>query len=106
MKTAVNQAIWTELLESDKPVVKVIEKSENLRILGIGLKQGVILTEHQTPYVTKLVLVEGEVEYEQGETKYLLRKFDELDIPVNIKHQVTSLSNSLFVLIQELNAGE
>ncbi|UXP31632.1 hypothetical protein N6H18_14885 [Reichenbachiella agarivorans] len=102
MKTSITKSIWQELQTADKPVVKVLHKTDKTKIVGVGLKKGVMLAEHLTKVPTKMIVIEGQIQYSQKGEETILSKLDEWDIPVEVLHEVLGLENSLFVLMMEL----
>src|SRR5690348_4798332 len=85
--------------QAEKPVVKTLLKTEHTKVLGIGLKKDVQLKEHTAPCEARLIILQGSVQYETANGKQLLNPFDMHDIPLQEKHALTALDNSLCLLI-------
>lgn len=94
------QEVLSQLESATGPVVKVLQRSDHVKVIVLGFKKGMVLKEHQTGVTTKLVIIEGSVSYRQAEKTLALNKFDDLDIPVHIMHSVEALEDSICFLIQ------
>lgn len=92
-----------ERITSKVPVVKVFEKNSGLKIIGIALGKDVVLKEHMTKLESKLVILEGAVEYIEESRSFTFHHFDEFDIPINTKHSLLAKEDSLCLLIQKSN---
>ncbi len=94
------QEIKTLLESSLNPIARVLYKKDNFRVLAIGFTKDMILKDHKTPYESKLLVIEGSVNYsEQGLPKTLIQ-YEEVVIPINVVHNVTALQDSICLLIQ------
>jgi quercetin dioxygenase-like cupin family protein len=94
------QDVLDQLESAVSPVVKLLQKAENSKVVVMGFKSGMVLKEHQTNITTKLVIVDGKVIYKSGDQFTTLNKFDELEIPVNVPHSVEATEDSICFLIQ------
>ncbi len=94
------QEIKNLLVKATHPVARVMYIKEHFRVLAIGFNSKMILSEHRTPYDSKLVVIEGKVIYKEGDKEIQLNQYDEYIIPQNIVHSVTALEDSLCFLIQ------
>lgn len=94
------QEVKLAIATADKPVTKLLQKSEHGRVIVLGLKKGVSLKEHQTSIPTKLVVIEGSIRYVQGNASVEINCYEDIDIPVNKPHAVDALENSICFLIQ------
>jgi len=83
-----------------KPVVKLFRKTNDAKLIIIGLKQNIKLKEHTTPVPAKLTVLEGCVKYIQGEETIMLNQYDEQEIPVQIVHALEAVEDSICLLIQ------
>lgn len=93
--------ILAQLEESQQgPVIKVLEKGEQFKVIVLAFKKGMELKAHHTPIRARLVVMQGEVNYLEAERTVRLTKFDDLSIPVNIRHSVEALEDSVCLLIQ------
>lgn len=93
----------TDRIKSEKPVVKVVDKGEGFKMIGIALAENVVLKDHKTNLVSKLVIIEGAVEYKENTRSFILHQFDEIDIPVNEVHALVAKKDALCLLIQKTN---
>lgn len=82
------------------PVVKVLEKGTQFKVIVLAFKKGMELKAHHTPIPARLVVVEGKVNYMEMERSLVLTRYDDLSIPVNIQHSVKALEDSVCLLIQ------
>jgi len=94
------QEVKAALAGAERPIVKVLQKSENVKVIVLGLKKGVILKEHQTNVTTKLVVIEGNITYREGSASVMIDRFEDIDIPVNTLHAVEAMEDSICLLIQ------
>lgn len=92
--------LLTQLETSDKPIAKSIRKGESFNLISIGFKKDMILKEHMTTIPAKLIVVKGCVVYKEIDFSSTLHEYDTYDIPVNIKHSVVALEDSLCFLIK------
>ncbi|MBK7040930.1 MAG: hypothetical protein IPH46_10815 [Bacteroidetes bacterium] len=89
------------LLEhASNPIARVLYLKDHFRVLAVGFKKSMILKDHKTPYETKLLVIEGSVEYHSENTNTLLKFQEELIIPKNELHHVIALEDSVCLLIQ------
>ncbi len=58
------------------------------------------LKEHEAHLPSKLTVISGQVIYKESDREVKLNVFDEVDIPVNIKHAVEATADSLWLLTQ------
>lgn len=94
------QEVILQLESASAPVVKILQRSEHVKVLVLGFKKGMILKEHQTGVPTKLVIINGSIDYKMSGESIELKKFDDMDIPVNVPHSVEALEDSICFLIQ------
>ena len=94
------QDILRQLENSITPVVKILQRGENFKVLVLGFKKGMILKEHQTNVTTKLLVVDGSIVYRRANDSVNMSKFDEIDIPANVLHSVEAKEDSICFLIQ------
>lgn len=94
------EEIAAQLETAVNPVIKILRKGEGFKVIVIGLKKGIVLKEHQTPIIAKLVVIKGSVIYRESDREIKLNQFQDLEIPVNVKHAVEAEENSICFLIQ------
>ncbi|WGQ09696.1 hypothetical protein QG516_24590 [Pedobacter gandavensis] len=82
------------------PVIKVLEKGDQFKLIVLGFKKQMVLKAHQTPLNAKLVVIEGKVNYIEADRLVVMNKFDELAIPKSVVHSVQALEDSVCLLIQ------
>lgn len=93
------QEIKKELPESTKPIMKVILKNEKTKIIGVGLKKDVEIAHHKAPSYTKILVIQGAINYISEERNITLKHLDEFDIPLDETHKVIGLDDAIFLLI-------
>ena len=92
--------IRSQLQNATNPVAKALHKNDHFKVLVMGFKKGMVLKEHQAHVPTKITVLEGKVAYDDVDTHTILNQYDELEIPVNKKHSVSALEDSLCLLTQ------
>lgn len=94
------QDVLSQLEDAAGPVVKVLQRTDNIKVIALGFKKGMILKEHKTGVTTKLLIMDGCVIYKKAEASVVMDKYDDLDIPINVLHSVEALEDSVCLLIQ------
>lgn len=94
------QELLDKLETSTKPVARVYFKSDQFKIIFIAFKAGMVLDQHTAAMQSRLMVLEGQVNYIQEGTTTLLNAHDYIDIPPHIIHEVHSLQDSLCMLTQ------
>lgn len=84
---------------SDKPVIKQIYNQEGQKMLAIGLKKGVVFPEHVAPSRAKLMVIQGEIDYNTDTESFRFQSFDTYDIPIDVKHSVVGFSDAIFLVL-------
>ncbi|MFC6269100.1 cupin domain-containing protein [Frigoriflavimonas asaccharolytica] len=98
-----NNIIENITFNNEKPSVFLLKKSDKIKYIAIALGRDAVLKKHTAPVPTTLLVLKGEINFMIGEEKTQLRQFDIFEIPVNVEHEVTGVSNeNLFTLTQEL----
>jgi quercetin dioxygenase-like cupin family protein len=92
--------VVSKLETSNHPVAQALYKTEQIKVIVIGFKKGMILKDHQTNLPAKLTLLKGKVVYNQLGIETKMDEYDEVIIPINTIHNVLALEDSLCILIQ------
>ena len=92
--------ILSELAMKDHPVAKALFKKEGFKVLVLAFKDGMVLKEHKANVPTKLIVLEGSVNYKSETTEIKIGKYDEFEIPINELHAVNALTDAVCMLIQ------
>lgn len=92
--------ILQELKTAKHPVAKAIHKGNHFKILVIGFRPGMKLKDHEAPLPSKLTILTGKVVYKENAKEITLEMYDETDIPVNTRHSVEAIEDSLCLLTQ------
>jgi quercetin dioxygenase-like cupin family protein len=93
----------SKLLEnSEHPIARSFFKSERTNTLVIGFRPDMTLKNHKTPYRSKLIVLQGKVNYKEENGSTELLPFQEQEIMPNVLHQVLAYEESICLLIQEL----
>jgi quercetin dioxygenase-like cupin family protein len=88
-----------KLQNSTKPIATTIMKSDNTRLIAIGLNSGVTLEKHIAPGRTKLVVIQGQIKYRTENETLTLDQYQTHDIPLKEVHHVTADTPSIFLLL-------
>ena len=80
--------ILEQIKSSDRPVTRIIRKTEHFKIFAIGLNKGVVLKKHKAPGRTRLLVLHGTINYIAQDKSLILKKFDEYEIPLGEVHEV------------------
>ena len=91
--------ISESLANSEKPLIKQIYHKAGKKMLAIGLPSEVELPEHVASSEAKLMVVQGEIDFNTETHSYRLERFDSFDIPANIKHSVVGVFDAIFLLL-------
>ncbi len=91
--------LMTQLPTATKPLSNLVYKSSTSKLIAIGLNEQVRLEKHTAPGRTKLIVIEGHIQYKCNQKTLDLHAYDSYDIPLNEVHSVEALSPSLFLLL-------
>ena len=91
--------ISESLSKSKKPLIKQIYDKADKTLYVIGLRSGVELAEHQTTSKAKIMVVQGEIDFNTATSSYRLERFDSFEIPTNTKHSVVGVFDAIFLLL-------
>lgn len=94
------EAALKELEHAAHPVAKIVHNDANCKTLVLAFKKGMKLKEHKTNTPTTLLVLEGELIYSAGEEDIILKKFNQLGIPIGLLHAVEANEDSVCLLIQ------
>lgn len=83
---------------SDQPVIKKILDENGTKVLAIGLKRGVELTELVAPCKAKLLVIKGEIDFNTNLESRRYACYESYDIPINLKHSVVAWDDAIFLL--------
>lgn len=87
------------LSTSNKPVIKQIYNQEGQKMIAVGLKKGVVFPEHLAPAKAKLMVIQGEVDYNTETENFRFESFDTYDIPMKVRHSVVAFYNAIFLVL-------
>jgi len=90
--------IYERAKSSEKTVSGLVTKGEKSSLIAIGLGKGVVLKEHTAPGPTKLIVLQGAIEYSSERGVQNLNTLDEFVIPLEERHSVKGLDHSVFLL--------
>lgn len=85
---------------ADKPVIKVLYKTEHTKVIAVGLGRSVKLNDHKTNVSTQLLVLKGCISYSENKKMVTLNRFDQYEIPLDVIHAVQAYEDSIFLLIQ------
>ncbi len=92
--------IKSKVESSSHPIAQALHQNSSFRVLAIAFKKGMILQEHKVHKTSKLFVLEGAVNYIEEDKTTLLKRYEEIDIPVEVTHSVEALDDSLCLLTQ------
>lgn len=92
--------LLAELETRENPAAKALYKTEGFKVLVMAFKNGMILKEHKANVPTKLVVLNGKINYKSDSDNIELSQYEEFEIPVHDVHMVIALEDSLCILIQ------
>ena len=92
--------IVKELATAEKPVGKMLRKGEGFHVLAIGFKKHMILPKHTSSLPARLVVIKGEVVYNNDLGPNPLALYDEYEIPVDEPHWVEASEDSIILVIK------
>ena len=88
-------------LSDEKPAVLQIKNTEKSNVIAIGLKKDQVLKKHLSPIPALLVVLKGTIIFEMEGSRKELNEFSTFEIPVNVLHEVTGITDSIFMVIKE-----
>lgn len=89
----------SELIKiATKPIISILSKGQNSKLIAVGLSKGTFLKEHKAPGPTRMIILEGKIEYKSAHRVEVFTSFDEFQIPLGELHAVTGLEESIFLL--------
>jgi hypothetical protein len=92
------ERVLLQLKTATKPVIDVLHKNDDFKVLVIGLNAGVLFPDHLTKVPAKLTVLMGSVVYQDATGSVPLFCFDELEIPINKVHSVLANRRSICLL--------
>lgn len=92
--------IESELKSAEGPVAKILRKGENFNVLAIGFRKNMLLKKHKSNVPARIVVIKGEVVYNDKNGATKLGLYEEFEIPVEEMHWVESLQDSLMLVIK------
>jgi len=90
--------IIEKLKTEDRPVISVLAKGSQSKLIAVGLGKNVQLKEHKAPGPTIMVILMGQVEYKTSKYSKTLSVTDEFQIPMEEVHAVAGIEDSVFLL--------
>lgn len=93
------RTIADRLAHAKKPIIKVLFRNKNTRIVAFGLKKGMKLIDHQLPVATKIILLKGEMEIDSKIEIISLEEYQNYEIPPKVIHQVRAFEDTIALLI-------
>lgn len=90
-----------QLSNANEPIETVLHESECVKVSIIGFANGMMLREKLLDNPIKLMVLCGKVKYLEADKKVILSKYDEFDIPSDVRHYIIADEQSLCLLTQE-----
>ncbi len=91
--------ISESLSKSKKPLIKQIYDKAGKTLFVIGLRRGVELSENLTTSKAKIMVIQGEIDFNTATSSYRLERFDSFDIPSETKHSIMGVFDAIFLLL-------
>lgn len=91
--------ISESLSESEQPLIKRIYDKADKTLFVIGLRSGIALPENLTISKAKIMVVQGEIDFNTSSSSYRLERFDSFEIPLEVKHSVVGVFDAVFLLL-------
>ena len=91
--------ISESLSKSKKPLIKKFYDKADKKLLVIGLRSGVELPENLTTSKGKIMVIQGEIDFNTATSSYRLERFDSFDIPQGVQHSVVGVFDDIFLLL-------
>ncbi|MGJ8667272.1 MAG: hypothetical protein ACSHW7_12960 [Patiriisocius sp.] len=98
MENILNQ-ISNAIPHSNSPIIKPIYDKGDKKLLAIGLCKGVTFPEHMALSKAKILVVQGEIDFNTATHSYRLQRFDTFEVPVKLKHSVLGVFDAIFLLM-------
>jgi len=90
--------IQEQIKTATKPVVSLLTKGTQSKLIAIGLGKGVELKKHKAPGPTRIIMLQGELEYKTTDKIVSLAAMDEYQIPLEEIHSVKGKEAAVFLL--------
>ena len=94
------EQVREQMQQAAGAVVKILKQGGSYKMMAIGLKKGAVLKEHKTAVPATLIVIEGDILYNEAERSVPLKKDNDFEIPVNVLHGLLALEDSICLLIQ------
>jgi len=91
--------ISESLTKSKIPVIRQIYNKAGKTLFAIGLRRGVEFPESLTLSKAKIMVVQGEIDFNTATSSYRLERFDSFEIPTNVKHSLVGVFDAIFLLL-------
>ncbi|HJW17676.1 MAG TPA: hypothetical protein VJ499_11175 [Flavisolibacter sp.] len=88
-------------MTDEKPAVLQVKNTDKSNVIAIGLKKDQVLKKHISPIPALLVVLKGVIAFEMEGSKTELKELSTFEIPVNVPHEVTGITESIFLVIKE-----
>jgi hypothetical protein len=83
---------------SDQPVMKTIYEEGDTTVIAIGLGRVVELAEHLAPCKAKIMVVQGEIDFNTETESRRYACFESYDIPMNLRHSLVAWDDAIVLL--------
>lgn len=84
---------------NDKPIVKILFRNKDTRVVVVGLKKGIKMIDHQLPAQARLIMMKGSIHIDSKIEEVDLNEFDEYIIPPKVIHQVYAEEDAMIFII-------
>ena len=91
--------ISESLSESKKPLIKKLYDKAGKELFVVGLCKGVELKQDFRGSKAKIMVIQGEIDFNTATSSYRLERFDSFDIPLEVKHSIVGVFDAVFLLL-------
>ena len=93
--------ISVALTQSDKPIIRHIYYKDGKKLLAIGLRSGTEFTDYIPLLQGKIMVVQGEIDFNTETNSFRLECFDSFIIPEGKILSIVGVFDAVFILLLE-----
>ena len=90
----------TELDLKETPVAKLLHTGIAFKVIILTFKKHMVLNENKTSVPTKLIVINGKVNYISDTSNIIIDTYEEHEIPAEETNAIEALEDALCILIQ------
>lgn len=90
-------------LNTEKPAVLSLKKTERSQMIAIGLGKGAVLKKHKTGVSTNLIVMKGSIDFIINDETLNFTEGEVYEIPIDVEHEVVGIDDeNIFIVTKEL----